>query len=94
MTGWLFLIIVSTLVMTPVYRFIMLRIAVSARPASFLAVAVISIAASFALYRSDPRGIAGPGYLLIFVVGPFTIGWLVCGLVNLMAWGLRKRIAS
>jgi hypothetical protein len=46
------------------------------------------------LLKDDPRGVAGPGYLVIFLFGPFAIGWISCGLVSLTAWAAIGRKKS
>jgi hypothetical protein len=84
--GWLFLIAVSALVVTPIYRVVMRHFSGTRKVGVFFGVAVLSSAICFFLLKEDPRGIAGPGYLVIFLFGPLAIGWIGCGLISLIAW--------
>ena len=86
MGGWIFLIGVSTLLVTPIYRVVMRRFSSVERVYVFLGGAVSTSALCFMLIREDPRGIAGPGYLVIFFFGPLAIGWICWGLLSLIAW--------
>jgi hypothetical protein len=52
----------------------------------FLGVAILTSALCFMLLKQDPRGVAGPGYLVIFFFGPLAIGWICWGLLSLIAW--------
>jgi hypothetical protein len=45
-----------------------------------------AIMACAALWHMDPRGIEGPGYLLMLVVGPLTYGWTICGVIEAVGW--------
>jgi hypothetical protein len=92
--GWLFLIGISTLVMTPIYRVVMRQFSGIQKTYVFFGVAVLSTVLCFMLLKDDPRGVAGPGYLVIFLFGPFAIGWISCGLVSLTAWAAIGRKKS
>lgn len=94
MSGWLFLIGISTLVVTPIYRVVMRQFAGPQKILVFAAVAAVSSAVCFMLIKEDPLGVAGPGYLVIFLFGPFAVGWISWGLISLTAWALVGRRTS
>jgi hypothetical protein len=91
MGGWIFLIGISTLIVMPIYRSVMRRLIGKDKLYIFFGVAVLSSALCFMLLREDPRAVAGPGYLVIFLFGPFAIGWIVCGLFSLAAKAVLPR---
>jgi hypothetical protein len=82
MDGWLFFIIFSTLVIMPIYRKVMRQSA--NKITAFVSVAIPSSLIALVLLRMDPRGIEGPGYFVIFLFGPLTIGWICNGVLNLI----------
>ena len=86
MGGWIFLIGISTLIVTPIYRVVMRQFSGVEKVYVFLGVAVLTSALCFMLLKQDPRGVAGPGYLVIFFFGPLAIGWICWGLFSLIAW--------
>ena len=91
MAGWIFLILVSTLIIMPIYRKVMRHS--DSKIKVFIGVAIFSSLICFMLLREDPRGIAGPGYLVIFLFGPFAIGWICNGIINLVVWVIARRQA-
>ena len=92
--GWLFLIGISTLVMTPIYRFVMRQFSGVQSVYVFVGVAILASALCFMLLKEDPRAIAGPGYLVIFLFGPFALGWISCGFISLIAWAAGRLIQA
>jgi hypothetical protein len=92
--GWLFLIGISTLVMTPVYRFVMRQFSGVQKVYVFVGVAILASALCFMLLKEDPRAIAGPGYLVIFLFGPFALGWISWGFINLIARAAGRLIQT
>jgi len=52
----------------------------------FSLVELFAVGISVVLWRMDPRGISGPGYLLLLVVGPFTVGWTSCSFLETIGW--------
>jgi hypothetical protein len=52
----------------------------------FSLVELFAVGISLVLWRMDPRGVSGPGYLLLLVVGPFTVGWTSCGFLEAIGW--------
>ena len=94
MGGWTFLIVVSTLIVMPIYRGVMRRLAGNDKLYVFMGVAVLSSAVCFLLLKDDPRGVAGPGYVVIFLFGPFAIGWVCNGIFSLVGWAIAKAIGA
>jgi hypothetical protein len=92
MGGWTFLIIVSTLIIAPVYWFVMKRFSGAEKLLVFFGVAVLTSAVCFMLLKQDPRGVAGPGYLVIFLFGPLAIGWICCGFLGLVGGLFYRQI--
>ena len=91
MVGWLFLIGISTLIVTPIYRAVMRQFSGSQKVFVFAGVAILGSVTCFTLLRQDPRGVAGPGYLVILFFGPLTIGWICWGLISLIGWAITGR---
>jgi hypothetical protein len=92
--GWLFLIGISTLVMTPIYRFVMRQFSGVQSVYVFVGVAILASSLCFMLLKEDPRAIAGPGYLVIFLFGPFALGWISWGFISLIAWAAGRLIQA
>jgi hypothetical protein len=92
--GWLFLIGISTLVVTPIYRLVMRQFAGIQKVYVFVGVAVLASALCFMLLEEDPRGVGGPGYLVIFLFGPFALGWISWGVIGLIAWAAGRLIQA
>ena len=90
--GWAFLIVVSTLIVMPIYRMVMRGFSGSGIYV-FGAIAVSSSLICFILLNEDPRGVAGPGYLVIFLFGPFAIGWICNGILSFVAWAIGSHLA-
>jgi hypothetical protein len=86
------LIIVSTLVVAPVYWFVMKHFSGVEKLSVFLGVAVLTSTVCFMLLKQDPRGVAGPGYLVILLFGPLAIGWVCCGFLGLIAGVVHRKI--
>jgi hypothetical protein len=84
--GWIFLIGISTLIVTPIYRVVMRQFSGVEKVYVFLGGAVLTSALCFMLLKQDPRGVGGPGYLVICFFGPLAIGWICWGLLSLIAW--------
>jgi hypothetical protein len=93
MGGWVFLIIVSTLIVAPIYWFVMRQFSGVDRVSVFIGVAVLTSTVCFILLKQDPRGVAGPGYVVIFLFGPLAIGWICCGFLSVLAGMLHRMIA-
>jgi hypothetical protein len=92
MGGWIFLIVVSTFIVAPIYWFVMRQLSGAEKVSVFLGVAVLTSTVCFMLLKQDPRGVAGPGYLVIFLFGPLAIGWICCGFLGLLAGTLHRMI--
>jgi hypothetical protein len=92
--GWLFLIGISTLVVTPIYRFVMRQFSGIQKVYVFVGVAVLASALCVMLLKEDPGGVGGPGYLVIFVFGPFSLGWISWGFISLIAWVAGRLIQA
>jgi hypothetical protein len=90
--GWLFLIGISTLLVTPIYRVVMRPFSGIQKVYVFFGVAVPVSALCRMLLKEDPRGVAGPGYLVIFLFGPFALGWISCGIISLIGWVAVKAL--
>jgi hypothetical protein len=70
---------------SPVYLLLVSRNQTS-RIIPFLLVELLAVGLSVLLWHMDPRGIGGPGYLLLLVVAPFTVGWTSCGILEAVGW--------
>jgi hypothetical protein len=92
--GWLFLIGISTLVVTPIYRFVMRRFSGIQKVYVFVGVAVLASALCFMLLKEDPHGVGSPGYLVIFLFGPFALGWISWGFISLIGWAAGRLIQA
>jgi hypothetical protein len=86
---WTFLLAVCIGVASPLYLVMVFR--QTSKLVPFLLIEIPAIVICFALWRMDPRGIEGPGYLLLLVVGPLTVGWTSCGLIEAIGWIITRR---
>jgi hypothetical protein len=87
---WAFLWAMCIGVASPFYLVIIFRNQTS-KLAPFLMIEIPAIAICFSLWRMDPRGIEAAGYFLLLVVGPLTVGWTSCGLIEAIAWIVTRR---
>ncbi len=87
---WAFLWAVCIGVASPLYLVMVSRNQTS-KLVPFLLIEIPAIGFCFALWRMDPRGIEGAGYLLLLVVGPLTVGWTSCGLIEAIGCIITRR---
>jgi len=87
---WAFLWAVCLAVASPLYLVMVSRNQTS-KLVPFLLVEIPAIGICFWLWRLDPRGIDASGYLLLLVVGPLTVGWTSCGLIEAIGWIFTRR---